>query len=163
MFALIAWVIGGVVILAALHGFDISRQNIGRDKQKEIDAPIIQAAEKARDTAVAANQTLQNDLRALDAERQLCSSQVDRLAAQAGRMRAAQAARKPLDDKRIAEISAEEGELRTVLGLPDPGGTCEQKLARRDAVLKKLAEQRVRDFPKGPVPRSDDVTIRGPK
>jgi hypothetical protein len=163
MFAIIAWVVGGVAILAMIHGFDVSRQNIGRDRQKAEDAPIIQAAEKARDTAVNANLRLQNDLRALDAERQLCSSQVDRMLAQAARLRAAQSARKPADDKRLGEITAEQGELVAALGLPDPGGTCEQKLARRDAVLKRLAEQRVRDFPKGPPPKSDDIQIRPTK
>jgi len=163
MFSLIAWVVGAVALLAVIHGFDVSRQNIGRDKQKEIDQPIIAAAEKARDTAVNANVSLQNDLRALDAERQLCSSQVDRMLAQAARLRAAQAVRKPADDKRIESITAEQGELIAALGLPDPGGSCEQKLARRDAVLKKLAEQRVRDFPKGQPPKSDDVQIRPTK
>lgn len=164
MFTLIAWIVGAVALLAMLHGFDVSRQNIGRDKQIALDKPIIEAAQKSRDAAIQANTGLQADLQNLDLERKLCSSQVDRLIAQAARLRAAQDKRKPADDKQLAMISAEESELRTTLGLPDPGGTCEQKLARRDAVLRKLAEQRVRDFPKGPTPTDKgDVSIRPPK
>ena len=58
MFTLIAYAVGAVVLLGIIHAADVSRQNVGREDQRKIDAPIIAAAEKGRDTAVAANVTL---------------------------------------------------------------------------------------------------------
>ena len=151
---------------AAIYAFDKSRQNIGAEKVRAEVAPITEAcrmfADKIspadcaghmrtavadRDTAKAANVTLQGDLKRLDGERQACSAEVTRLEQRGVRAAAAAAARKPADDKALAAIAPEREELAKVWGQPKPKMSCEQELAARDAMLKKTAEQRVRDFP----------------
>lgn len=113
--------------------------------------------------AVAANQTLQDDLKRLILERQSCNDEVGRIQRQGQRAAAISAARKPADDQQIATISAEKQALIDALGLPQ-AGTCEQRLARRDALWAKIAAQRTRDFPPtGAAPASGDVSIRPPK
>jgi len=161
MWTLIFYAVAGVAVLAALHGFDVSRQNIGKEDQRKIDEPIIKAAEKARDTAVAANAQLQNDLAVLDAQRKACNEAVLRIQETGKRTTIAVAARKPRDDQKLAVISADKEALVVALGLP-VAGTCEQRLAQRDALWQKIAEQRARDFPPtgAPVPDQDAVVIK---
>lgn len=154
------------VALGAIYAFDQSRQNIGERKARAELAPItgvcddfghklkpsdcaahIRVAVKDRDTAIAANVALKADLGRLAIERQACNDEVDKLERRSAAAAAAAAARKPADDARIAAITPEREELIRVWGLPEPGGSCEARLAARDAMWKKVAEQRARDFP----------------
>lgn len=157
-----------VAALGAIYAFDRSRQNIGAERVRAEMAPITEAcrtfAEQIspsdcaghmrtaiadRDTALAGNAKLQADLARLILERQACSDAVTKLEQRAARAAAAAAARKPADDKRLAEITPALLEAIDVLGLPEPAGSCEQRLALRDARLAKLAAQRSRDYPGG--------------
>lgn len=171
-----------VAALGAIYAFDKSRQNVGAEKVRAELAPITEAcrmfADKInpadcaghmrtavadRDTAKAANVTLQADLARLLLERQACSDAVQRLERRGAAAAAAVAARKPADDRRIAEITPALLAAIEVLGLPEPAGTCEQRLALRDARLKVMAEQRARDFPGGtpnPPPAGSDGALR---
>lgn len=172
----------------AIRGFDLSRQHIGRDEQKTADAPVMSICDSLpqptgifgakklepkdcavtlRDglTAIGANVQLRQDFKKLDDERQACSDKVARLGRISAAQDAANKARKPIEDAKVAAIDAEEAQMIAALGLPDKGGTCEQKLARHEARIKRIAEQRVRDFPPTPgaAKSSDDVNIKGPK
>jgi cell division protein FtsL len=152
--------------LAAIYAFDKSRQAVGAQRIEAKYAPVAEAcrafADKIspadcaghmrvaiadRDTALAANAALQADVKRLDTERQACSNEVTRLEQRGARAAAAAAARKPADDKRLAEIAPEREDMVRVWGQPKPAMSCEQELAARDAMLKKTAEQRARDFP----------------
>lgn len=157
--------------LGAVYAFDQSRQNKGAERVRAELAPLTEAcrmfaedirpadcaghmrtAVADRDTAKAANVSLQTDLKRLLGERQACSDAVARLERR-GAVAAAEAARrKPADDARLAEITPALLEAIDVLGLPEPAGTCEQRLAVRDARLARLAGQRARDYPGGAVP-----------
>lgn len=180
-----------VAALGAVYGFDHWRQGVGRDKQALEDAPVMaiceqfpakglfggakkadpaDCAKSIRDElalgkqAVAGNQSLQADLAVLDGQRKACSGAVARLEKQGAAAAAASAARKPADDKTLATIAAEKQALIDALGRADTkAGTCEQRLARRDALWAGMAVQRQRDFPPSGAPQSGDVTIKVPK
>ena len=161
MFSLILYGVLAVGALAAIHGFDVSRQNIGRDAQRKLDDPIIAEARKGRDDAIAANASLQASLVTLRGERELCTAQVAEMEAQDARRRAFLAKRKPADDTKSAQLAMEKFDLITALGRPDQGGTCEQQMGRWKSLLDAAAPQRVRDYPPtGAAPPSDAVTIR---
>lgn len=184
----VVYIVAAVAALGAIRGFDLSRQHIGRDKQIAADAPVMSVCEslpqptgifagklKPADcaaqlrvglAAITANDQLRKDVKRLDEERRACSEQVERLGRIRARQAAEQAARKPAVDAKVAQIDVDKNELIIALGLPDPGGTCEQRLARRDAMWAKVREQRLRDFPPAtgaPAPAPDPVTIRLPK
>lgn len=183
----LVWLGIGVAALGTVYGIDHSRQKIGMEKQLAIDQPILAEcattfnAPKPKDCALAmraavanaktateANATLQQDLQKLAGERQRCSDEVARLAAQSARMRMATAVRKPVEEQKVATLDLEKAELLAALGLADKGGTCEQQLARSAALWKKVAERRARDFPQPPPgsqqqqPDGGDVIIKGP-
>ena len=191
MFGLIAWAIGGIALIAGIAGFDHWRQGVGREKEVARVQPVMSICEQfpskglfggakaanpaecgksLRDAlalgqqAEAANKSLQADLATLDAQRKACSGAVVRLQKQGEAAAAAAATRKPSDDKALATINAEKTALIAALSNADSkAGTCEQRLARRDALWAGVAAQRQRDFPPGPPAQSGDVNIRSLK
>lgn len=170
---IIAAIIAVIAVGAAIHGFDLSRQEIGAQKKEKELRPQIEALQKSlteaqagRDTALAANKTLQGDLKTLGEERDACSKTVERLQRQGARLQAQRDARKPVDDKRLSDIDVDKRELIAALGLADKGGSCEEQLARSNALWKKIQQQRMRDFPPSatPPPKDDSsVIIKPPK
>lgn len=182
---LIMSVIGVGVLWTAKASYDSTQQKIGASKVEQKYAPVIAVCDSLpakpglfssgtvdpkdcavtlRDglTAIGANVTLQADLKEMLVQRQACNEAVTRIQNQGVRTRAFVEARKPSDDKRLAEIAPEKAALIEALGLPQ-SGTCEQRLAQRDALWAKVATQRQRDFPQtGEPPRSDAVIIKGP-
>lgn len=185
----IAWAVFGLAAIGLLKGFDLSRQHIGRDEQRKVDAPVMSVcdslpapagffgpskitpadcAAQLRNglAAIPANVQLRKDFARLDDERRECSDKVARLGRISVAQDAANKARKPIEDAKVAAIDAEEAPMIAALGLPDKGGTCEQKLSRHEARIKRIAEQRMRDFPPTPgaaPSSSDDVNIKGRK
>ncbi|MEO8133668.1 MAG: hypothetical protein ABI831_06815 [Betaproteobacteria bacterium] len=184
LWGVIVYVVGALAVMAAIHGFDLSRQHIGRDEQKALDAPVMSICDslpapaglfgpskiKPADcaaqlrtglAAIGANVQLGKDIQKLDDERRACSGKVDKLARISAQQAADKAGRQPAVDAKVAQIDVDKAELLVALGLPDPGGTCEQRLARRDALWNKVREQRLRDFPPtNGAPASSAVTIK---
>jgi chromosome segregation ATPase len=100
-----------------------------------------------KDTALNANVTLQGNLNTLKAE-------IARINALLERMRSSGDSAKREAEKslaaaqdRLKRLNADNFDLAFVLTKPDPGGTCEQRMARIDDILRGLGNQRVRDHP----------------
>lgn len=130
---------------AAIHGFDLSRQKIGADRQLAQDTPIINACKVDRDTAVKANVSLQTDLARLGDDLGKQNKAVKDLADSMALQLRDKDARIAAQSARLAAYDSDAAAQRIRLAANTKGKTCNETLFNVDADLRAIARQRMRD------------------
>jgi hypothetical protein len=145
LYKLIALGVLVLIILGAVAGAIHVHDNKVRAKEAAIWKPRLDAMTKDKETAVAANVSLQGDVARIDQERQLCSAGVQALgnaqkAAETVKAKALLAA-----GGKIAELSAHRDALEALLTQPATEGTCDERLAKIDAANDAVGGRRLHD------------------
>jgi len=166
--------IGLAIIIAITAAWAIINSQLKDHYQAPLKEEMVAAAALAkskldacatdRDTALAANLTMQADLKTLKTDIERTNALLERMKKVGGVAKAAATAAVAAEQKRLSGIDANNYDLLFVLSQPDPGGSCDERLARIDGVLRGLGQQRVRDHPPTGAARPTDViTIKAPQ